>query len=155
MKLERRASCLTCRSPQTMQGSPELEHYATKSNLVHSGFRCISVSSGGSNRSSRLNSVSRQGDKEMETEDAKEQFSRRGFLGVGSAALAAALGALSVSGAAAQEPSKTQKAAGDRSKSDPGPANPELDGQNPDSIWPPSTDSKSLVQTFKYPFSFA
>jgi oxalate decarboxylase len=91
----------------------------------------------------------------METEDAKEQFSRRGFLGVGSAALAAAVGALSVSGAAAQEPSKTQKAAGDRSKSDPGPANPELDGQNPDSIWPPSTDSKSLVQTFKYPFSFA
>lgn len=91
----------------------------------------------------------------METEDAKEQLSRRGFLGVGSAALAAAVGALSVSGAAAQEQSNTQKAAGDRSKSDPGPANPDLDGQNPDSIWPPSTDSKSLVHTFKYPFSFA
>jgi oxalate decarboxylase len=30
-----------------------------------------------------------------------------------------------------------------------------LDGQNPDSIWPPATDSKSLVQNFKYPFSFA
>jgi hypothetical protein len=29
----------------------------------------------------------------METEDAKEQLSRRGFLGVGSAALAAAVGA--------------------------------------------------------------
>src|SRR3984885_1178044 len=43
----------------------------------------------------------------------------------------------------------------DRSRSDPGPNNPSLDGQNPDSIWPPSTDSKSLVQTFKYPFSFA
>jgi len=43
----------------------------------------------------------------------------------------------------------------DRSKSDPGPANHELDGQNPDSIWPPSTDSKGLVQAFKYPFSFA
>src|SRR5258707_2762471 len=43
----------------------------------------------------------------------------------------------------------------DRSKSDPGPANPALDGQNPDSIWPPPTDSKSLVQNFKYPFSFA
>jgi oxalate decarboxylase len=38
---------------------------------------------------------------------------------------------------------------------DPGPANPALDGQNPDSIWPPVTDSKSLVQNFKYPFSFA
>jgi oxalate decarboxylase len=45
--------------------------------------------------------------------------------------------------------------AADRSKSDPGPANPALDGQNPDSIWPPATDSKSLVQNFKYPFSFA
>jgi len=102
-----------------------------------------------------LNSVSRQGDEKIETEDAKEQLSRRGFLGVGSAALAVAVGALSVSGAAAQEQSNTQTAAGDRSKSDPGPANSDLDGQNPDSIWPPSTDSKSLVQTFKYPFSFA
>src|SRR5207253_3638279 len=49
-----------------------------------------------------------------------------------------------------------QKVAGaDRSRSDPGPANAVLDGQNPDSIWPPETDSKSLVQNFKYPFSFA
>jgi oxalate decarboxylase len=45
--------------------------------------------------------------------------------------------------------------AADRSSSDPGPANRELDAQNPDSIWPPATDSKSLVQNFKYPFSFA
>jgi oxalate decarboxylase len=45
-------------------------------------------------------------------------------------------------------------AAADHS-SDPGPANQPLDGQNPDSAWPPSTDSKSLVQNFKYPFSFA
>jgi oxalate decarboxylase len=43
----------------------------------------------------------------------------------------------------------------DRSKTDPGPSNPELDRQNPDSVWPPPTDSKSLVQNFKYPFSFA
>jgi oxalate decarboxylase len=49
-----------------------------------------------------------------------------------------------------------QKAVGaDRSKTDPGPANPMLDGQNPDSMWPPATDTKELVQTFKYPFSFA
>jgi hypothetical protein len=41
-----------------------------------------------------------------------------------------------------------QKVAGaDRSRSDPGPANAGLDGQDPDSIWPPATDSKSLVQT--------
>src|SRR5438477_474529 len=43
----------------------------------------------------------------------------------------------------------------DPSKSDPGPANSPLDGQNADSMWPPATDSKSLVQNFKYPFSFA
>jgi oxalate decarboxylase len=43
----------------------------------------------------------------------------------------------------------------DRSQTDPGPRNPQLDGQNPDSTWPPATDSKSLVPTFKYPFSFA
>jgi oxalate decarboxylase len=43
----------------------------------------------------------------------------------------------------------------DRSRTDPGPSNPPLDGQNPDSVWPPATDSKSLVQNFKYPFSFA
>ena len=42
-----------------------------------------------------------------------------------------------------------------RSATDPGPANSALDAQNPDSAWPPGTDSKSLVQTFKYPFSFA
>src|SRR5205809_5229623 len=49
-----------------------------------------------------------------------------------------------------------QKVAGaDRSRSDPGPANLGLDGQDPDSIWPPATDSKSLVQNYKYPFSFA
>jgi oxalate decarboxylase len=45
--------------------------------------------------------------------------------------------------------------AADRSRTDPGPGNPALDGQNPDSTWPPGTDSKSLVQTFKYPFSLA
>jgi oxalate decarboxylase len=37
----------------------------------------------------------------------------------------------------------------------PGPSNPELQAQNPDSMWPPETDSKSLVQNFKYPFAFA
>jgi oxalate decarboxylase len=45
--------------------------------------------------------------------------------------------------------------AADPSRSDPGPANASLDTQNSDSMWPPSTDSKSLVRTFKYPFSLA
>jgi oxalate decarboxylase len=68
-------------------------------------------------------------------------LSRRNFIG----AVAAAGGGTAL-----------QKVIGeDRSKTDPGPANRVLDGQNADSAWPPSTDSKSLVQTFKYPFSFA
>jgi len=69
-------------------------------------------------------------------------FTRRSFIGK----TAVALGSLAA----------LQKVVGaDRSRSDPGPANAVLDGQNPDSIWPPATDSKSLVQNFKYPFSFA
>jgi oxalate decarboxylase len=90
----------------------------------------------------------------MENETTKDQLSRRGFLGVGSAALAAAAGDLAVNTAMAQENSGANGRT-NRSKSDPGPSNPPLDAQNPDSTWPPSTDSKSLVPTFKYPFSFA
>src|ERR1700694_6024619 len=90
----------------------------------------------------------------MENDTTKDQLSRRGFLSVGSAALAAAAGSLAASGAMAQENS-VAKARTDRSTSDPGPSNPALDAQNPDSTWPPPTDSKSLVPTFKYPFSFA
>jgi oxalate decarboxylase len=70
------------------------------------------------------------------------EFTRRNFLGKAAVALGSFAALQRVAGA-------------DRSKSDPGPANPGLDGQNPDSIWPPPTDSKSLVQNFKYPFSFA
>jgi len=67
-------------------------------------------------------------------------LSRRGFLGAGMTLAAA--GVLAAK-------------AGERSRSDPGPGNPALDAQNSDSMWPPSTDSKSLVPTFKYPFSLA
>ena len=69
-------------------------------------------------------------------------FTRRSFIGTAAAAVGSFAAVQKVVGA-------------DRSKSDPGPANPTLDGQNPDSIWPPGTDSKSLVPTFKYPFSLA
>src|SRR6266481_4082724 len=69
-------------------------------------------------------------------------FTRRSFIGTAAAAVGSFAAVQKVIGA-------------DRSKSDPGPANPGLDGQNPDSVWPPATDSKSLVQNFKYPFSFA
>ena len=87
----------------------------------------------------------------MENDDTKNQFSRRGFLGVGSAVLATVAGSLAVSSAMAQE---NQQRTG-RSATDPGPTNGALDAQNADSAWPPATDSKSLVQAFKYPFSFA
>src|SRR6266700_3352353 len=69
-------------------------------------------------------------------------FTRRSFLGTAAAAVGSFAALQKVAGA-------------DRSTSDPGPANPGLDAQNPDSMWPPGTDSKSLVQTFKYPFSLA
>jgi oxalate decarboxylase len=70
------------------------------------------------------------------------EFTRRSFLGKTAVAIGSFAALHKVAGA-------------DLSRSDPGPANPALDGQNPDSIWPPSTDSKSLVQNFKYPFSYA
>src|SRR5438105_5442874 len=69
-------------------------------------------------------------------------FTRRNFIGTAAAAVGSFAALQKVAGA-------------DRSRSDPGPANAGLDAQNPDSIWPPNTDSKSLVQNFKYPFSFA
>jgi len=86
-------------------------------------------------------------------DSTKDMFSRRQFLGTGSAVLAAA-GMLTVADAPAQN-QKQNPTQGNRSTSDPGPGNPPLDAQNPDSEWPLATDSKSLVQTFKYPFSFA
>jgi oxalate decarboxylase len=91
----------------------------------------------------------------MENDRNKNQVSRRGFLEVGSAALAAVAGGLAVSSAIAQDGQQAGNGKTDRSATDPGPTNNGLDPQNPDSAWPPSTDSKSLVQAFKYPFSFA
>ena len=70
----------------------------------------------------------------------RDQLTRRGFLGIGAALAAAGM---------------APAMAADRSRNDPGPGNPALDDQNPDSTWPPGTDSKSLVPTFKYPFSLA
>src|SRR6201987_4106399 len=90
-------------------------------------------------------------EEKTEEKAEKEVLTRRGFIGAGSAALAAA-GILAGTVATGQEQGNYKQ---DKNKTDPGPKNPPLDGQNPDSTWPPSTDSKSLVQTFKYPFSFA
>src|SRR6201987_1454220 len=89
----------------------------------------------------------------MPGETEKDLWSRRGFLGVGSAALAAAsvLGPDKVAG---QEQTPTQHPKGDRSASDPGPTNSVIHAQNPHSTHPLPTDAGG-VQTFKYPFSFA
>jgi oxalate decarboxylase len=88
----------------------------------------------------------------MSDETGKDALTRRGFLGVSSATLAAA----SVLGAeklAAQELAGP-KAISDKSRNDPGPTNSVLDAQKLDSNNPLPTDAGG-VQTFKYPFSFA
>src|SRR5271155_5048962 len=88
----------------------------------------------------------------MSNDTEKDALTRRGFLGVGSAALAAA-GMLAGEKLAAQEQAPYQQKS-NRSTSDPGPTNPSIDAANPDSNNPPPTDAGG-VQTFKYPFSFA
>ena len=85
--------------------------------------------------------------------EEKERLTRRGFLGAGSAALAAA-GVLGATELVAQEQETPQKAKTNRSASDPGPTNSALDAANPDSNNPLTSDAGG-VQTFKYPFSFA
>jgi oxalate decarboxylase len=85
-----------------------------------------------------------------ERNDAK--VSRRGFLEVSSGALAAA-GTGSVSQLLGPGTVNAEAQGGDRSTSDPGPANPPLDSQNPSEAFPPPTDAGG-VQTFKYPFAF-
>lgn len=89
----------------------------------------------------------------MAEELEKDLWTRRGFLGVSSAALAAA-SVLAANKAAAQSQDSAQKAKTDRSRSDPGPANSALDTANPDSFNPPPSDAGG-VQTFKYPFGLA
>jgi oxalate decarboxylase len=88
----------------------------------------------------------------MAEELDKERWTRRGFLGMSSAALAAA-GVLATNQAAAQSQDAGQKK-NDRSRSEPLPTNSALDAQNPDSVNPLPSDAGG-VQTFKYPFSIA
>lgn len=76
-----------------------------------------------------------------EIEDAaalSECFSRRNFLGVGSAALATA--AFSALSAHAQEREDTRKAEHDQASSNPGQENKPLLDENPNSNTPPPTD---------------
>lgn len=88
----------------------------------------------------------------MSNDTEKEILSRRGFLGIGSAALAAA-GILKAADAVSQE-QRPYPAKGDSSASAPGPGNPAIDEQNSDSFLPPSSDAGG-VPTFKYPFGLS
>ena len=88
----------------------------------------------------------------MSEDSKKDMYSRRGFLGMSSATLAAA-GMLSASDSDGQE-QKQYPTKDDRSASTPGPGNPIIDAQNPDSFLPPPTDAGG-VQTFKYPFGLS
>lgn len=90
----------------------------------------------------------------MDSDCTKDQVSRREFMGIGSAALVAAVGVVSAVDAAAEDTTLKTEASNDRSASDPGPTNTALDMQNPNSNVPPATDDGS-VQTFKYPFSLS
>ena len=93
----------------------------------------------------------------MSDDKAKEILSRRGFLGMGSAAMAAAgmLKATELEGQQQKgEDQKPYPTKNDRSVSAPGPGNPAMDQQNPDSFFPPATDAGG-VQTFKYPFGIS
>jgi oxalate decarboxylase len=88
------------------------------------------------------------------SDNARDELSRRGLLGMGSAALAAAGMLSAVEAAVAQEAPRAYPARGDRSSSAPGPGNPAVDAQNPDSFLPPPTDAGG-VATFKYPFGIS
>jgi oxalate decarboxylase len=95
--------------------------------------------------------ILRSDDLNDETVEQGANVSRRKFLGVSSAALAAVAG-LQVAGA--QE--KTPRSADHHfpNESVPGPNNVVLDSQNPNSTWAPPTDSGGQPP-FKYSFSLA
>ena len=85
--------------------------------------------------------------------DSKE-ISRRGFLELGSAAVAGVAGMLSVAETASAQSSEKVSTGRSARITDPGPTNHSLDSANPDISVPPLTDSGG-VPTFKYPFSLA
>jgi oxalate decarboxylase len=92
---------------------------------------------------------------------AQDLYSRRKFLEAGSVTLATA-GVFAANASAqgekqpypSQEEHKPYPSKDSRSASAPGPGNPELDAQNPDSFFPPQSDAGG-VQAFKYPFGIA
>src|SRR5579871_473150 len=88
---------------------------------------------------------------DTDTHDAK--VSRREVFGISSSAIAAA--ALVVGGGM-EAHAQTKRLASHNApnETDPGPQNLPLAAENPDSEWPPSTDS-GTVKPFKYSFSLS
>jgi oxalate decarboxylase len=83
----------------------------------------------------------REGDilvrEQPQNEHGFDELSRRNWLGIGSACVAAGFAGLT---AEAQERANTRKAEGDHSSSNPGPRNEALRDENPNSNTPPPTD---------------
>jgi oxalate decarboxylase len=91
----------------------------------------------------------------MKREKEQKQVSRRGFLGLGSAAVAATAGMLSMPAPAEGQSSPAGVKTGRKATlTDPGPTDKGLDSANPDSKIPPLSDAGG-VPTFKYPFSLS
>ncbi|HEY6127399.1 MAG TPA: cupin domain-containing protein [Candidatus Acidoferrum sp.] len=90
----------------------------------------------------------------------EKEFTRRSFLGAGSAALVAAtaigMAGGQPSGAVPQEQKKVPRSPDHHlpNEEEPGPKNAPLDEENPNSVWAPETDS-GTVPPFKYSFSLA
>jgi oxalate decarboxylase len=89
----------------------------------------------------------------MAKQDERDGVSRRSFLSRSSAVLAAAA-SMPIMAAAQQAVDKSGDNHAGVNERQPGPKNPTLDAAEPDSVYPPTTDSGGQPP-FKYPFSFA
>jgi oxalate decarboxylase len=85
----------------------------------------------------------------MKSRNPKDSIGRRSVLGAAAAALSA--GALASVRALGQTKEQVAKGEGNRSASNPGPKNPLLQGLNPDSYLPPTTD-RGLIEPIWYSF---
>lgn len=92
---------------------------------------------------------------ENQNQNPEHHLSRRGALGLGSAAFATALAAAaSKQASAAPQALKPVANHNAPNETDPGPQNMPVANENPDSEWPPTTDHGS-VKPFKYSFALS
>src|SRR5262249_13691462 len=91
----------------------------------------------------------------IDEKNDSNDISRRGFLELGSAAVAGVAGILAMNDVASAQSSSAEVKTGRTTRiSDPGPTNKALDAANRDVSVPPLTDAGG-VPTFKYPFSLS